>query len=128
MLKCLNISLFVKWSISIYGDYYTTLQSWRKGNPKQLETKTLLNVDYKIIKWVLAARLKMILPYIVDDDQKGYVDKRNISDTISLNEDVIFHSEKSGKQGIILYVDQSKAFDRVEWQWMRLVLEMFNFG
>ncbi len=41
---------------------------------------TLLNVDYKIIERVLAARLKKILPYIVDDDQKGYVDKRNISD------------------------------------------------
>ncbi len=89
---------------------------------------TLLNVDYKIIERVLAARLKTILPYIVDEDQKGYVDKRNISDAIRLNEDVIFHCEKCGKQGIILYVDQSKAFDRVEWKWMRLILEKFNFG
>ncbi len=47
---------------------------------------------------------------------------------IMLNEDVIFHCETSVKQGIILYGDQSKAFDRVEWKWMRLVFEKFNFG
>ncbi len=41
---------------------------------------------------------------------------------------MLFFTEKSGKQGIILYVDQSKAFDRVEWKWMRLVLQKFNFG
>ncbi len=87
---------------------------------------TLLNVDYTIIERVLAARFKKILPYIVDEDQKGYVDKRNIS--IKLNEDVIFNCDKSGKQGIILYVDQSKAFDRVEWKWMILVLEKLHFG
>ncbi len=55
---------------------------------------TLLNVDYKVIDWVLAARLKKILSYIVDEDQKGYVDKGNITDAIMLNEDVIFHCEK----------------------------------
>jgi hypothetical protein len=32
------------------------------------------------------------------------------------------------KEGIIVFLDQQKAFDRVEWGWVDFVLKTFNFG
>jgi hypothetical protein len=41
---------------------------------------------------------------------------------------VIFYCEQKNNPGAILYIDQSKAFDRVEWQWVEKVLSKFGFG
>jgi hypothetical protein len=32
------------------------------------------------------------------------------------------------KRILIIFVDQQKAFDRMEWGWLYYVMECFNFG
>jgi len=36
--------------------------------------------------------------------------------------------DEEDQEGIIVFVDQEKAYDRVEWGWVNHVLKGFNFG
>ncbi len=89
---------------------------------------TLLNTDYKIIEKVLAERMKVVLERIIHNDQKAYLKNRQIGENVRLNDDVIYYCEHYEKPGGVLYIDQSKAFDRVSWTWLDLVLEKYGFG
>jgi hypothetical protein len=76
---------------------------------------TLLNSDYKIIAKILAERLKVVLPKLIHSDHKGFVKGRNISEANHLIQDVIEYTYREDDDGIIIFLDQQKAFDRVEW-------------
>ncbi len=89
---------------------------------------TVLNTDYKIIEKVLSNRLKPVLGRIIQSDQKAYLKGRQIGENVRLNEDIITYCENYDKPGAILYIDQSKAFDRVNWEWLDLVLVQYGFG
>ena len=89
---------------------------------------TLLNCDYKIIEKVLANRMKFVLNNIIHSDQKAYIKGRQISENIRLAHDVTFYCENHNKPGAILYIDQSKAFDRVSHKWLEKVLKRYGFG
>ena len=88
----------------------------------------MLNTDYKIIAKVLAERLKVVLPKIIHNDQKGFVKGRNITEANRMIQDIIEYIDQEDEEGIIIFLDQQKAFDRVEWEWLDFVLEKFNFG
>ena len=86
---------------------------------------SLINVDAKILSKVLANRLKLVLPFLINTDQKGCIQGRLIGHNIRLLEDLI---EESDENTILLLQDNEKAFDRVEWSWLFKVLEAFGFG
>ena len=88
----------------------------------------MLNVDYKIIAKVLANRIKTFLPKLINEDQKGFVSGRNIQDANRLIQDIIENSDMNNEEGSIIFLDQEKAFDRVEWEWIYKCLNGFNFG
>ena len=86
---------------------------------------SLGNTDVKILSKTLAERLKIVLPEIIHVDQSGCIKGRKIGHNIRLIEDVL---ENMDDDNLILLIDQEKAFDRVEWEWMFYVLNKFNFG
>ena len=79
---------------------------------------TLLNCDYKIISKLLAERLKNVLTKLIHPDQKGFVKGRNISEANRMIQDIIQYADEENEEGIIVFLDQQKAFDRVEWGWV----------
>ena len=89
---------------------------------------TLLNTDYKIIAKTLSNRLIKILPFIIDEDQTGYINGRYIGCNIRLIEDIIMLSKSKKIAGIILVIDFEKAFDSLRWRFMHESLRKFNFG
>ena len=89
---------------------------------------TLLNTDYKIIAKILATRLQKVLPYVIDEDQTGYIKGRFIGQNIRIIEDVLYFVKKEKLPGIILTVDFEKAFDSINWNFIYKALELFNFG
>ena len=86
---------------------------------------SLSNTDIKILTKILAERLKKVLPEIIHMNQSGCVKGRKIGQNIRMIEDIL---ENMDDDSLILLVDQQKAFDRVEWEWLFYVLEKFNFG
>ena len=89
---------------------------------------TLLNVDYKILSSILANRIKSVLPGIISDDQKGFLKNRYIGENIRTVYDIMHELEKRGKSGLLLLIDFEKAFDSIEWNYIRKVLKSYNFG
>ena len=102
-------------SLSLKNGEREDIRNWRPI--------TLLNTDYKIISKILANRLKKVLPKIIHADQKGFVPGRNIQDANRLIQDLIKYTDDEDLEGAIIFLDQEKAFDRVEWGWVDACLK-----
>jgi hypothetical protein len=71
---------------------------------------------------IIAFRIKPILSEIIYEEQFGFLYKRQIHDIVSLAQEVM-HSIKTSKTlSIMLKLDLSKAFDKVSWTFLHLVL------
>jgi exonuclease III len=97
----------------------------QRENLKNWRPISLLNTDVKILTKLLAERLIKVLPSVIHRDQKGCVKGRYIGENITLIRDLVESCEEN--EAIIL-VDQQKAFDRVEFNWLFKVLEKLKFG
>lgn len=91
---------------------------------------SLCNVSYKIISKSLANRLKKIIGYAVSEVQSAFVPHRAITDNIIIGHECL-HSIRGTKTGLngmsALKLDLSKAFDRVEWSYLRCVMKKLGF-
>jgi hypothetical protein len=77
------------------------------------------NCVLQIIASILATRLKTILPKIINIDQKGFAKGRNINKANRLIQDIIDYIDMKTVQGITIFLDQQKAFDRIERGWVQ---------
>ena len=89
---------------------------------------TLLNTDYKLLAKLLASRIKKVMPYIINEDQTGYISGRFIGCNIRILEDIIIFTDTSNCPGILLMVDFEKAFDSISWKFIEKSLVAYNFG
>lgn len=98
----------------------TRLKNWRPI--------TLLTTDYKILTKALANRLTNVLPQIIHPDQTACIKGRTINDNASLLRDAIHYANATNTKLAITTVDQLKAFDRVDHNFLFKTLEKFGFG
>ena len=104
---------------------------FKKGDRKLLKNWrpiSLLNVDYKICSRALSLRLSKVLETIVDPDQTCSVPGRSITSNLVLLRDTLEYIERTNETGILVSLDQEKAFDRVDRTFLMNLLCHFGFG
>ena len=97
-----------------------SLENWRPI--------TLLNCDYKIFAKAIANLIVKVLISVINSDQTGFLKGRFIGENIRIIEDIINFTDCASKQGLLLFLDFQKAFDSLEWSFIKKSFQYFNFG
>ena len=87
---------------------------------------TMLSVCYKILAKTLARRIKPVLNELISECQTGFLEKRQISETIRTTIDISTLGKKA--KGYILSIDFEKCFDKIAYEAITGSLKYFNFG
>ncbi len=92
-------------------------------NAGEFRPISLLNGIQKIISKVLANRLAPILLSVVSQSQSAFLKGRNISDAFAAANELLGCSMRNGVEGVGGKVDFEKAYDRLNWSFLRKTME-----
>ena len=82
---------------------------------------TLLNIELKILARVLANRLQLVVSDLVGPEQNYAVKGRSIQDNLHLICGILERTEDD-TEAVLISLDQSKDFDRVDHRFLAAVL------
>ncbi|KAA3486788.1 reverse transcriptase [Gossypium australe] len=85
---------------------------------------------YKIVAKTIANRLQDVMGQCIDMAQSAFVPGRLISDNVLLAYELLhtFRLKRTGKKGFMaVKLDMSKAYDRVEWDFIKEVMIKMGF-
>ena len=89
---------------------------------------SLCNVLYKIKAKIIANRLKFVLADKITKNQFGFLPGRQIMDVIGISQECLHSMKIKNIKGLILKLDLGKAYDKVNWIFLRLVLLQMGFS
>ena len=130
-LVCVLNSSFRSGCLSLSQRRGVISLSFKKGDRlgiRNWRPISLLNVDYKLAARAIAGRLLKVIHLVVARDQTCGVPGRFIGENVAFLRDVVDFATFSNSPVALLSLDQEKAFDRVEWSFMRYTLLAMGFG
>ena len=85
--------------------------------------------EYKILTRILSKRLREVVHEIIDECQKGFVPNTFIADATQLLQLIEqYTNDDLDRQGIMLFCDMEKAFDRVSHEFLNDAVRAAGFG
>ena len=94
---------------------------------KNYRSISLINVDLKILTKALTNRLKKVLPSIIHFTQT-VVDIRRIDNTVHMLRDFVHLANTENLEFAFIFLDQEKAFDRVNHAFLYKTMRAFGIG
>ena len=87
------------------------------------------NTIYKIISKVIVAQLRPHLEYLISPYQMAFVlGRRGANNVIIVQELIHFIGKAKGSKGYMaIKIELEKAYDKIEWSFIREMLIFFNF-
>ncbi|OMO51138.1 reverse transcriptase [Corchorus capsularis] len=105
--------------------------------PKTLSPETIKlfrpislgNTCYKLTTKIIANRIKPFVDNLINPMQAAFISRRRAADNIIIVQEVVHTARTSScKEGwMAIKIDLEKAFDRLEWSFIRDMLMFFNF-
>jgi exonuclease III len=98
----------------------TKIKNWRPIS--------LLNCVYKVVSKAINNRLKSISDSILSRAQKGFANNRYIQECLININETIAYCNKNKVPGMLVAIDQAKAFDTVNQEFVKEVYKFFGLG
>jgi mannosylglycoprotein endo-beta-mannosidase len=89
---------------------------------------SLCNLIYELVSKVIANRLKPFLEKGLSAEQLGFLKGRRIQDAIATAHECIHSIKQKNLKALIMKIDLKKAFDCIDWDFLRLILLAAGFG
>ena len=99
-----------------------------RHEPKQYRPIAVTTIEYRILSKCIAQRLNKAITFLVGDPQTGFYPGRKYDENILLVRGTVrdINGRRPHDGGLILFLDNEKAFDRVQHDFMFNVLRAFN--
>ena len=75
-----------------------------------------------MISKVVAQHLKPFVDKFISPQQFGFLKNRQISEPLAITQEILHTVKTKNRCALILKLDLSKDFDRVNWSYLRLIL------
>ncbi|XP_035541522.1 uncharacterized protein LOC118344586 [Juglans regia] len=90
---------------------------------------SLCSVVYKICAKIIVGRLTKLLSKMISNEQGAFIPGRSIFENISITQEMVHSINKKTNGGnVLVKLDMSKAYDRVNWNSLIHVLVAFGFS
>ena len=99
-----------------------------RSDPASYRPITLLNADAKLLGKVLADRWGAPLSSVVDTTQTAFLPDRWIGDNILAHLEEVDYLESTQEPGCLVFLDFSKAYDRLDRNWVDRCMAALGFG
>ena len=104
----------------------------KKRNPETLNNYrpiSLCNTIYKMVTKIIVARIRPLLPDLISPLQSAFVlGRQGVDNAIIVQELVHSMAKKKGRGGVMaIKLDLEKAYDRLEWSFIRDTLNLYKF-
>ena len=109
------------------GSYILFVQK-RRQRGHNWRPISLLNYDNKIYTKILANKIQPTLDDIVHSEQAAAIKGKTIIENLQLNQDVMSCANANKIEAAMIALDQEKAFDRVDWNFLLKALQHFRYG
>lgn len=96
-------------------------------NVKHWRPISLLNNDYKLFAKVLVKRMEHVVPYLIGNEQKGFMKNRCISNNLLDLLTTVKWCQEYNIDAALIAIDFSHAFDSCRWPAIRATLNAYGY-
>lgn len=90
---------------------------------KEYRPISLCNTLYKIISKTIVDRIKVVLSRFISTKNSGFLQNCSIHDAICTTQEIIHTIYSRHVDATIMKVEIKKAYDHIDWGFMRLILQ-----